>query len=153
MVELESTSPSETRRVGERLGRLLDAGDVVLLRGALGAGKTAFTQGLALGLGVPRSRRVSSPTFTLVNEHAGRVPLYHLDLYRIDDPGELEEIGLREYLSGRGVAVIEWAEKLGDLVPAERIEVTLDITTPRSRRIRVEAVGARAAETVTRLGA
>src|SRR4051812_35178539 len=107
-----TASPEETHALGAALGARLRAGDVVLLRGELGAGKTAFVQGLARGFGVPESRRVASPTFTLVNEHAGRAPLYHIDLYRIEDPSDLEEIGMRDYFSGRGVAVVEWAERL-----------------------------------------
>ena len=141
---LDSGSETETRRLGERLGRVLGKGDVVLLFGTLGAGKTALVQGLARGLGVPRERRVASPTFTLVNEHPGRVPLYHVDLYRIDDAGELEEIGLREYLEGQGVTVIEWAERLGRLLPKERLEIAIEITGARSRTFSLRPVGERA---------
>lgn len=133
--ELDTASPEETRAAGERLGAELRAGDVVLLYGELGAGKTAFTQGLALGLGVPPERRVASPTFTLVNEHAGRVPLYHIDLYRIADPIELEEVGMREYLEGHGVAVVEWAERLGSLRPKAHIEVRIAVTGEDTRHI------------------
>jgi len=120
---------------------VLDAGDVVLLDGELGAGKTCFVQGVARGLGVPRDRRVSSPTFTLVNEHPGRVPLYHVDLYRIDDPGELHEIGIAEYLASGGVTVVEWAERLGALAPKERIEIRIEIAGARARRLLARAEG------------
>ena len=140
-IELRSASPEETRAIGERLGRVLAAGDVVLLHGELGAGKTAFAQGLALGLDVPRDRRVASPTFTLVNEHAGRTPLYHVDLYRIEKLLELEEIGMREYLEGVGVAVVEWAERLGPLTPDERIDVRIDILGEGERRLSLTAFG------------
>jgi tRNA threonylcarbamoyladenosine biosynthesis protein TsaE len=139
--EIATASPVETRRAGARLGSVLDAGDVVLLDGELGAGKTCFVQGLARGLGVPRERRVASPTFTLVNEHPGRVPLFHIDLYRIADASELEELGLREYLGGAGVAVVEWAERLGPLAPRERIEIRIEIAGERARRLRARAEG------------
>jgi tRNA threonylcarbamoyladenosine biosynthesis protein TsaE len=140
-LEIATGSAAETRRAGERLGRVLAAGDVVLLDGELGAGKTCFVQGVARGLGVPRERRVASPTFTLINQHPGRVPLYHVDLYRIGDPGELEEIGIRDYLGGEGVAVIEWAERLGALSPRERVDVRFEITGETERRLSARAVG------------
>src|SRR5258705_7953600 len=104
MTRVDSDSPDETAALGERLGRVLEAGDVVALIGDLGAGKTAFVQGMARGLEVT-SQRVASPTFTLVNEHPGRVPLYHIDLYRLTRADELVEIGFEEYLGGDGVAV------------------------------------------------
>src|SRR5205807_958101 len=103
-----------------------------------------FAQGLALGLDVPRERRVASPTFTLVNEHAGRTPLYHVDLYRIEKLIELEEIGMREYLEGAGVAVVEWAERLGHFTPEERIDVRIDILGESDRRLVLTAFGASA---------
>jgi tRNA threonylcarbamoyladenosine biosynthesis protein TsaE len=141
---IDSASAEETAALGERLGALLEAGDVLLLDGPLGAGKTALTQGIARGVGVPPERRVASPTFTLVNEHPGRVPLFHLDLYRIEDPGELVEIGVEEALGPRGVAVVEWAERLGPAhTPRERLEIHIDITGPEARRLRFVAVGAR----------
>lgn len=140
----ETTSPEETQALGEHLGQLLESGDVVLLHGTLGAGKTTFVQGLARGLGVPAERRVSSPTFTLVNEHFGRVPLYHIDLYRLETVREMEEIDLLGYLEGEGVSVVEWAERLGPLIPADRIEVQIDSTGPDKRRVSMEGVGASA---------
>jgi tRNA threonylcarbamoyladenosine biosynthesis protein TsaE len=140
---LESRSIDETRALGAALGARLGAGDVVLLSGELGAGKTAFVQGLALGLGVAPERRVASPTFTLVNEHFGRVPLYHIDLYRIGDASELEEIGMRDYLAGQGVVVVEWAERL-PFAPAERIEIAIAVTGPESRRFAARASAGRA---------
>lgn len=106
---LRSHSVAETQRLGALLGGLLAPGDVVLLHGDLGAGKTAFTQGIAVGLGVARA--VNSPTFTILKEYEGRLPLYHFDLYRIESPDEVYALGFEEYLDGAGVSVIEWAER------------------------------------------
>jgi tRNA threonylcarbamoyladenosine biosynthesis protein TsaE len=152
-----TSSPAETRRAGERLGRVLAAGDVVLLDGELGAGKTCFVQGVARGLGVARGRRVASPTFAIMNEHpARRATLKHIDLYRVDDPDELIEVGVADVLrdegesggGGGGVAVVEWAARLGALTPRDRIDVRIEATGARTRRLRVAAVGAAAARRV-----
>ena len=142
---VESGSLAETQRLGERLGQLLQAGDVVALIGPLGAGKTAFVQGVARGLEV-RSARVASPTFTIVNEHAGRVPLYHVDLYRLVHADELVEIGFDEYLGGAGVAVVEWFDRFPDEQPKERLEVRIEPTGERTRRLHASAFGSAAAE-------
>jgi len=118
-IALFSNSPSETFRIGRILGEILKAGDCVALTGELGAGKTCLTQGIAKGLGVPDSYVVTSPTFTLLNEYPGRESaLYHLDFYRLTGSADLMEIGYDEYLSGGGVIVIEWAEKIMDQIPA-----------------------------------
>ncbi|MDB4964896.1 MAG: tRNA threonylcarbamoyladenosine biosynthesis protein TsaE [Myxococcales bacterium] len=146
---LESDSPAATQTLGERLGRLLEAGDVVALLGDLGAGKTAFVQGVARGLDVT-SARVASPTFTIVNEHPGRVPLYHIDLYRLVHADELFELGFQEYLGGDGVAVVEWFDRFPDEQPAERLEIRIEITGEQSRRLRATAHGARAAARLER---
>jgi tRNA threonylcarbamoyladenosine biosynthesis protein TsaE len=142
-VTFESRSPEETQALGERLGRLLQAGDVVSLVGELGAGKTCLVQGLARGLGVPADRRVASPTFTIVNEHFGRLTLYHVDLYRLEEARELEEIGLVDYLEGGGVAVVEWFDRFPALRPPDRIDVNIEITGDESRRITAAATGPR----------
>jgi tRNA threonylcarbamoyladenosine biosynthesis protein TsaE len=94
-----------------RLGRLLQAGDVVCLYGELGSGKTTLTQGLARGLGVPHGVSVRSPSFVLIHRYGGRVPVYHVDLFRLDTPGDCDDIGLRELLDGEAVIIIEWAER------------------------------------------
>jgi len=106
---LRSASVAQTQRLGELLGALLTPGDVVLLHGDLGAGKTAFTQGIAAGLGVPGT--VNSPTFTILKEYFGRLPLYHFDLYRIESPNEVTTLGFEDYFDSDGVSVIEWAER------------------------------------------
>ena len=122
-----------TIALGERLGRLLGPGAVVALYGELGAGKTVLTKGIARGLGVRGD--VHSPTFTLIHEHAGAVPLYHVDLYRIDEEREIESVGIEEYLEGDCVTVIEWAEKMRSMLPADSIHVTLRTTGETSREI------------------
>lgn len=106
---LRSASVEDTQRLGEVLGGLVLAGDLVLLEGGLGAGKTAFTQGIGKGLGVADT--INSPTFTLLKEYAGRLPLYHFDLYRIEDPEELTLLGFEDYFTGDGVSVVEWADR------------------------------------------
>jgi tRNA threonylcarbamoyladenosine biosynthesis protein TsaE len=129
---------------------VLEAGDVVALYGELGAGKTSFVQGLARGLGVPAERRVGSPSFTLVNEHAGRLPLYHVDLYRIADERELDEIGLEEYLASGGVTVVEWFDRCPGAIPAARLDVRIEVSGARSRRLQARAHGAAAQERLRR---
>ncbi len=148
-VELHSESPAQTRRLGERLGEILQVGDVVLLHGTLGAGKTALTQGIGRGLGVAEA--VNSPTFTLLKEYAGRLPLYHFDLYRLDDPGEVETLGFEQYFEGDGVSVVEWAEHGeaaddADPWPANYLRILLLTTGEASRLLRCAAHGPRGHE-------
>ena len=121
---IESRSPEETHAVGVRLAERLGPGDVVALTGELGAGKTCFTQGLARGLGV--TGRVVSPTFVLVNEYRGRLPVHHVDAYRTESLTELLDLGLDELFSGDGVTVVEWADKLLPLLPARTIHVHIE---------------------------
>jgi tRNA threonylcarbamoyladenosine biosynthesis protein TsaE len=131
-VTLATASPEATEEMGEAWGRVLVPGDVLLLVGTLGTGKTTLVRGLARGLGIPRG--VKSPTFALHLPHPGRLLLHHLDLYRIGDPGELRELGIDEVLSGDGVSVVEWGERLGDLAPSHAVRVLLEETGPTSRR-------------------
>jgi tRNA threonylcarbamoyladenosine biosynthesis protein TsaE len=120
---ITTNSEKDTSAAGERLAGVLEAGDVVLLFGELGAGKTAFVRGLAQGLGAPPDD-VSSPTFTLVQEYrGGRLPLYHVDLYRLE-PAEIADLGLDELIEGDGVVAIEWADRWRDR-PHDAIEVTI----------------------------
>ncbi len=116
-------SPEETKALGAVLGRCSAGGEVICLQGELGAGKTIFTQGIAQGLGV--AGLVNSPTFNLVSEYMGRIPLFHMDLYRLDNPEMLFDIGFEEYVSGNGVTVIEWAEKAGPYIPEERLWIDI----------------------------
>jgi tRNA threonylcarbamoyladenosine biosynthesis protein TsaE len=132
-VQFVTTSQEETEAAGERLGRVLGAGDVVLLYGDLGAGKTAFVRGLARGLDAP-AEEVSSPTFTLVQEYGGRTTLYHADLYRLQ-PAEVDDLGLDELGAGDIVAV-EWAERWSSR-PDDAIEVRLEHAGEDARRISI----------------
>jgi tRNA threonylcarbamoyladenosine biosynthesis protein TsaE len=121
----QTSAPGETLRLGEELGRLLRPGDVIGLVGELGSGKTLFSQGLARGLQVPEIYTITSPTFAIANEYPGRIPFYHLDLYRLVGFAEIVELGFEEILYGQGAVAIEWAERLGEELPEERLELHL----------------------------
>ncbi|HYA02712.1 MAG TPA: tRNA (adenosine(37)-N6)-threonylcarbamoyltransferase complex ATPase subunit type 1 TsaE [Syntrophobacteria bacterium] len=149
----ETSSSEETHLLAERLGRLLEPGDVVALVGELGTGKTLFAQGLARGLDVPVSFAITSPTFTLVNEYPGRIPFYHLDLYRIAGAAQCLDLGLEDLLYGHGAAAIEWAERLGPELPEERLEVHLAFTGESSRLLKIRAFGRRMEERLAHLAA
>ncbi|MEW6594084.1 MAG: tRNA (adenosine(37)-N6)-threonylcarbamoyltransferase complex ATPase subunit type 1 TsaE [Thermodesulfobacteriota bacterium] len=140
-----------TRRLGRRLGELAQPGDVITLTGDLGAGKTTLTQAIGEGLAVPADDPITSPTFGLVHEHPGRLPLYHMDFYRLRGEDEVAEVGVEEYLEGRGVCVIEWPDRLGGLLPAERLEMELAHTGTTSRLARLSPVGARWEDRLTLL--
>ena len=138
---LRSHSARETARIGSALGQYAEAGDVFLLSGELGAGKTCLTQGVAKGLGV--DGYVRSPTFVLVSVHQGRLPLYHIDIYRLDEVAEVVDLGLEEYLAGNGVSVIEWASKALEVFPQPYMLVTLTYEGENERLIQLEAMGER----------
>jgi tRNA threonylcarbamoyladenosine biosynthesis protein TsaE len=142
MFSVITSSPEQTWRIGEMLGARLGPGDTVCLYGDLGAGKTSFSYGIALGLEV-KEQYITSPTFTFVNEYEGRVPFYHIDLYRLKDPEELENIGFEEYIDSDGVTVIEWAERAEDELPEERLSVYLNYVNESSREIGFLAEGER----------
>jgi len=133
---IETHSVGETVGFGERLAAELHSGDVLALSGELGSGKTALVKGIARGLGIAQD--VTSPTFTLVHEYAGgRLPLFHLDLYRLDSVGQALAIGVEDYLNGSGVAVIEWAEKIAPLLPEHARRIRLESLGENVRRIEV----------------
>lgn len=121
---IETSSPDETGLIGEKLGFLLRAGDTICLYGGLGAGKTCFAQGIARGLDIEDT--VTSPTFTLINEHYGRLPLFHMDVYRLNSIMEMDDLGYEEYFYNGGVTLIEWAEKIDELLPDERLDVRIN---------------------------
>ncbi|MCU0580468.1 MAG: tRNA (adenosine(37)-N6)-threonylcarbamoyltransferase complex ATPase subunit type 1 TsaE, partial [Desulfobacterota bacterium] len=138
--EVETIGEEATETLGERLASCLQPGDVVALSGELGAGKTCLVRGLARGLGVD-DVLVASPSFTLLHEYEGRLPLYHLDCYRLADPEAMAELGLDDYFQGGGVLAIEWAERVPYL-PEERLEVVIEWLDESRRRIRLAARGA-----------
>jgi tRNA threonylcarbamoyladenosine biosynthesis protein TsaE len=137
-VVFETKSVEETQELGEKLGRLLTKGDLVALKGDLGAGKTAFARGIARGVG--SEDFVTSPTFTIINEYNGDVPVAHIDVYRLSDAGELEEIGFRDYLK-EYVVIIEWADLVIDILPEEILWVELETIGEQERRIIFTAKG------------
>jgi tRNA threonylcarbamoyladenosine biosynthesis protein TsaE len=149
-LQLETHSPEETREIGARLGAIVTTGDVILLDGTLGAGKTHFTQGIAQGLGITGA--VRSPTFTLINEYTeGRVPLYHIDLYRTEGNADLATIGLETYFEGDGVVVIEWSAKGVAWLPADALRITITPVDETRRHFHIEGTGARSAMLATTL--
>lgn len=141
-VEITSPSPEETQNIGVQLGELARAGDLFCLEGELGSGKTCFVQGLGRGLGIRDS--IHSPTFVLANEHrGGRLPLYHLDVYRVHSADEAIGFGLDDYLAGDGLLVIEWAEKIREALPEERLWISFEHVGENERAISFDARGAR----------
>ena len=132
-MEYLSHSPEETEHIGEMLGRRLRPGTVVAYCGGLGMGKTAFTRGLARGLGC--AGRVTSPTFTIVNEYDGATPLFHFDMYRLGSSDELFDIGWEDYLTRGGVCAVEWSERVDDAMPADTLWVDIARGTGESDRI------------------
>lgn len=132
-------SPEQTEQLGQQLAQLLRPGDVIAYQGDLGAGKTAFTRGLARGLGI--SEPVTSPTYTIVNEYlSGRLPLFHFDMYRLTSAEDLFDIGWEDYLSRGGVCAVEWSENIADALPADAIQVRIERVDDMTRRITVEGV-------------
>ena len=148
----QTNSTEETRSLASKLGAFLRPGDTLCLIGDLGAGKTTFTQGLALGLGLPPDEPVNSPTFMLVAEHpGGRVPLFHFDVYRLPDSSALYDLAFDEYLSGEGVVVIEWADRITDALPPDRLDIAFSALSYETRQIIMTARGERAIEILSQL--
>jgi tRNA threonylcarbamoyladenosine biosynthesis protein TsaE len=139
----QTGNTSETIRIGKHLGGLLEPGDVVALVGDLGTGKTQFIKGLAEGVGVGKATYVSSPSFTLINEYQGRIPLYHIDLFRLESEKEVEGLGLEEYIHGNGITAIEWADKIPSLLPEELLWVKIIYTGKNTRSIEIIPRGKR----------
>ncbi|MDP2728315.1 MAG: tRNA (adenosine(37)-N6)-threonylcarbamoyltransferase complex ATPase subunit type 1 TsaE [Dehalococcoidia bacterium] len=138
---LVTHSPRQTQALGSLMGRLARPGDVILLVGPLGAGKTCLVQGLARGLGV--HDYVTSPTFTIIREYRGKMPLYHMDCFRIEGPEGTRELGLEDYFAGRGLCVVEWADRIINELPSQHLLVTLEYRGDRERALHLEARGPR----------
>jgi len=138
-IKLISRSQEQTQRLGTRLGELAQAGDVILLTGNLGSGKTCLTQGIAWGLGV--KEYAFSPSFVIIREYHGRLSLYHIDFYRLDRIEEIADLGLDEYLYGKGVCVVEWAEKGMAVLPEEHLLINLSYISDTERSISLEPKG------------
>lgn len=140
--KLTDLSLNDIQNFGMRIGQLLLPGDIILLNGDLGAGKTTLTQSIARGLGVPDEYYVTSPSFALLHEYPGRYPLYHLDCYRLRDEDDIEDAGLSEYLYTKtGVCVIEWASRLGRLAPPDSLRVELVVLQENTRQMLLEWYG------------
>lgn len=135
LVEIISESSENTFNIGLAIGRKADSGDTFALSGELGSGKTCFTGGLARGLDIGKEYSITSPTFTLINEYSGRCRLYHFDVYRLTQAGDLDDIGYDEYISGKGVVVIEWAEKIKEALPDDAIKVKFEYLEENKRKI------------------
>ncbi len=147
---LRSRSPAETRRIGARLGRLLEAGDVLLLQGELGSGKTVLAQGIGQGLAVQEP--VKSSSFVLLNEYHGHLTMYHADLYRLDDPAQVAELALEE-IAAPGVLAVEWPERAWQELPPDHLLVRIEEESARERRLALVPHGERYNELVRRLTA
>ena len=141
-MHITSRTPQETEHIGSLLGEMLIRGDIIALAGELGTGKTTFVRGMACGMGIERAE-VASPSFTLVNEYEGPLPLYHIDLYRLEDEHELLGIDYDDYIKGDGVAVIEWADRISQAVPRESLWIRLQYRDAERRDIMFQAKGER----------
>lgn len=142
-LQLISKSPEDSVAIGRIIGEQASPGDILAFVGELGSGKTCMTQGIARGLQVPEGYQITSPTFTLINEYPGRIKLYHLDIYRLAGTADLAGMGYEEYFYGDGVVVVEWAEKILEILPAERIEIHLRYVDETSREIIIKGDAAK----------
>lgn len=151
--KFQTHSDKETIRLGQKIGILLSPGDVVALIGPLGSGKTCLTKGIALGLGVDPTMVVTSPSFSLVNEYKAGQMLYHIDLYRLENISDILATGLEEYLFNDGVAVVEWADRLPEIMPNWSITLSFDILNDHIRDITIKGDDQRAIEIINSLKA
>jgi tRNA threonylcarbamoyladenosine biosynthesis protein TsaE len=147
--QLVTHSPERTQQLGVRVGEMAQAGDIFLLSGGLGTGKTCLTQGIAWGLGI--HEYTLSPSFVLIREYNGRLPLYHVDLYRLDRIEEIADLGLEEYLYGNGVCVVEWAEKGLAVLPMEHMLIQISHISEKERKLKFSPKGQRYIELVEQL--
>ncbi|SCY74212.1 tRNA (adenosine(37)-N6)-threonylcarbamoyltransferase complex ATPase subunit type 1 TsaE [Alkaliphilus peptidifermentans] len=133
---IKLNNQQETEAIAEKLGSMVKKGDIICLTGDLGAGKTVFSKSFAKGLGVQEV--VTSPTFTIVQEYQGRIPMYHFDVYRVNQPHEMDDIGFDEYVFGDGVCIIEWASIIKEILPENCLWIEIQVTGAESRTICVE---------------
>jgi tRNA threonylcarbamoyladenosine biosynthesis protein TsaE len=148
---IEVTDLAGSTALGHRLAALLFPGAVLALVGPLGAGKTHLVRAIAEGLGVRDSRVVSSPTFVLIQEYDARLPIYHFDAYRLRTAGEFADLGVHEYFEGRGVCLVEWADRVEPILPTDHLRITIAVTGETSRRYQIEGHGERHAAIVRQL--
>lgn len=141
-MRIVSRSAQETLSLGKTISRCLQKGHILCLRGGLGSGKTVLTKGIASGMGIAQ-KHVVSPTFVLIRQYAGRLPLYHFDLYRVKDFREILTLGYEEYLYDDGVSVIEWSQRLGCLMPRDCLSIEFSLTNSTTRLIEVRSSGSR----------
>jgi tRNA threonylcarbamoyladenosine biosynthesis protein TsaE len=134
-------SPEETQKIGVQIGDQLSPGDVVALIGDLGVGKTCLTQGIAHGAGVYQDQIVNSPSYILINEYEGEIPIYHIDLYRLERLEDIVALGLEDYFESDGICVVEWADRMGDLLPESHIQVIITAEDESTRTIEVSPIG------------
>lgn len=146
MFTIDINGLEETKAFGKRLGSLLKPGDILCLNGDLGAGKTTLTKSIGLGLGV--EDYITSPTFALINEYEGNFPVYHFDVYRLEGVGDSFDLGFDEYFFGRGVCIIEWAEKIEEVLPEDRIVLDIEKTSEMGRKISLRGYGSRYLEVI-----
>jgi len=139
--QITTHSVKETKKLGEKIGALLQAVTVLALTGDLGSGKTSFVQGLARGLEVPNDYYITSPSYTLINEYPGRYPLFHVDLYRLEDPVDFEDIGLYDILDDNYVVAIEWADRIRRELLPDHVTIKFEISGDESREICISAHG------------
>ena len=151
MKEIVSSSVEKTKKLGARIGKLLKKSSVVALSGEFGAGKTTLIKGIAKGLGVRETRYVNSPSFVIVKQYKGRFSVYHFDIHRIDKSSELETVGYEDFFYGDGVTLIEWADKIKELLPNEYLDIHLSIKDENSRLIELGGVGEDYKKLITRI--
>jgi tRNA threonylcarbamoyladenosine biosynthesis protein TsaE len=151
MLKIITNSLDETRALGKKTGEHLEPGTVLALTGDLGSGKTTFVQGLAKGLDVPNNYYITSPSYTLINEYPGRYHLFHVDLYRLENYADFDDIGLYEILRSDGVVAIEWADKLPKNLLSEYLAIHIDILNDESRKISMTAHGLRGENLIKKL--
>ncbi len=141
-MEITSDSVQKTLGIGKLIARNLNKGDIVCLFGGLGSGKTVLTKGIGSALGVDK-HLVTSPTFVLIRQYEAKIPIYHFDLYRLNRPEDILDLGYEKYLFDEGISVIEWADKLGGLLPREFLKIELRVTGEKKRHLKISASGAR----------